>query len=208
MRKIKMVMIGGYGVGKSCLVRRYIENTYRPTESSTIGTAFHETLYFPKSAPPRAGEMTDVSFPYKVQLWDTAGAERYQSLAPMYMRGADVVVLVYDECVDSRKILKGLVKMIHEHAPTATLGLVLNKSDLPDNEPYNKIEEDIFPDFNFEASALTGDGVHEAFDRLLAHATAVQIERVRSNTINLDNPAYGSIPQADTPTPRRRFQCC
>jgi len=207
MKRIKMVMMGGYGVGKSCLVRRYIENTYRPTESSTIGTAFHETIFFPKQPPPRPNQMADPVMPVKVHLWDTAGAERYRSLAPMYLRGADVIALAYDETRESRDILPGLVKMIRENAPTAVVGLMMNKCDILDNVPYDRVEE-LMPDYSFQVSAQTGEEVHESFDKLLSGAAAIRARHESSmETINLDSPNYGGQ-ETTSLIPRKRSQCC
>ena len=207
-KRIKMVMVGSYGVGKSCLVRRYIENTYRPTESSTIGTAFHETLFFPKQLPAPPGQMADPLFPIKVHLWDTAGAERYRALAPMYLRGANVIALVYDDTTESRDNLPSLMNMIRENAPTAVVGLMMNKCDLVQNVPHSNVEK-LMPDYNFQVSAQTGEGVHTSFNRLLSAAVAMRGQHeTPMDTINLDSPMYGG--QSTNPTERtgKRYRCC
>lgn len=207
-KKIKMVMVGNYGVGKSCLVRRYIENTYRPTESSTIGTAFHETLFFPKQPPTAPGEMSEPLLPIKVHLWDTAGAERYRALAPMYLRGAEVIALVYDDTKDSRDVLPGLMQMIRDNAPTAVIGLMMNKCDLIQNVPYGDIEQ-LMPDYSFQVSAQTGEEVHDSFDKLLnATVTMRNRQEVPMETINLDNPIYGGQEVTPLSLKGKRHRCC
>ena len=77
--KLKMVILGDSGVGKSCLLTRYVNNIYSEFFTSTIGAAF----------------MTkNIDDKFRVDIWDTAGQERYRSLIPMYLKGAHIILLV------------------------------------------------------------------------------------------------------------------
>ena len=77
--KLKMVILGDSGVGKSCLLTRYVNNLYSEFFTSTIGAAF----------------MTkNIDDKFRVDIWDTAGQERYRSLIPMYLKGAHIILLV------------------------------------------------------------------------------------------------------------------
>jgi len=77
--KIKMVILGDSGVGKSCLLTRYVNNIYSEFFTSTIGAAF----------------MTkNIDDKFRIDIWDTAGQERYRSLIPMYLKGAQILLLV------------------------------------------------------------------------------------------------------------------
>ena len=83
-REVKVVLLGDTGVGKSSLVLRFVTNNFKPYSESTIGASFMSKMI-----------MVDAK-PIKFQIWDTAGQEKYHSLAPMYYRGAAAAVIVYD----------------------------------------------------------------------------------------------------------------
>jgi small GTP-binding protein len=83
-REIKLVIIGDSGVGKSSLVLRFVTQSFKPFSESTIGASFMSKVI----------ELDGQTV--KVQIWDTAGQEKYKSLAPMYYRGAAAAIVVYD----------------------------------------------------------------------------------------------------------------
>ena len=83
--RVKLVLLGDSGVGKSCLVLRYVRNQFDPASKITVGAAF---LSHNVSLP----EGQTIKF----EIWDTAGQERYLSLAPLYYRGAHAAAIVYD----------------------------------------------------------------------------------------------------------------
>ncbi len=80
----KLVFLGETGVGKSCIIHRFVNNCYDPHLQNTIGAAF-----WTKSL-----NIQDQVI--QLDIWDTAGQERYKSLSPMYYRGATAIVIVYD----------------------------------------------------------------------------------------------------------------
>lgn len=81
---MKVVFVGPATVGKTSLIGRYCMNTFRPETLSTIGVSFF-------SHP------VDVDgCKTELMIWDTAGEERFKSVAPSLLRGTDGVVLVYD----------------------------------------------------------------------------------------------------------------
>ncbi|XP_034106015.1 ras-related protein Rab-18 [Drosophila sulfurigaster albostrigata] len=83
-RAIKLLIIGESGVGKSSLVRRFVENKFDENHDVTIGMDFKSAV------------MNVDGIDYKVALWDTAGAERFRSLTPSFYRKALGAILVYD----------------------------------------------------------------------------------------------------------------
>ena len=94
--EVKVVLLGDTGVGKSSLVLRFVTNTWKIDTSSTIGASFLSKMIIVDGHP------------IKFQIWDTAGQEKYRSLAPMYYRGAGAAIIVYDimrresyECLQS-----------------------------------------------------------------------------------------------------------
>lgn len=73
-REVKVVLLGDTGVGKSSLVLRFVTNSYKPYSESTIGASFMSKVIMSNGKQ------------IKFQIWDTAGQEKYHSLAPMYYR--------------------------------------------------------------------------------------------------------------------------
>ena len=89
-REVKVVLLGATGVGKSSLVLRYVTSQFNPHSESTIGAAFMSKMTVMKLRAKEEGGVRreEVSKIIKFQIWDTAGQEKYESLAPMYYRTA------------------------------------------------------------------------------------------------------------------------
>ena len=85
----KIVMLGDAGVGKTCIVNRYVKNQFSDTESTLGANYSAKTIQIQPDGVLKAVKA-------KLQIWDTAGGEQFRSLAPIYYKGADAVCLVYD----------------------------------------------------------------------------------------------------------------
>lgn len=85
-RSFKLVVIGDHFVGKSSLVDRMTRNRFDAYKESTIGCAYSSLCIQNKS----------LKEPFLISFWDTAGQEKYQSLASFYLRGAHIVLLCFD----------------------------------------------------------------------------------------------------------------
>ena len=123
--EFKVVVLGEKGVGKSCLVRRYIEGMFSVHQQSTIGA-----FYLTKKCTTADG--TSI----KMQVWDTAGQERFRSMAPMYYRNANAAIVVFDITTeDSFHKMKDWVEELKQHqvAESIILAIACNKCDLEEN---------------------------------------------------------------------------
>ena len=93
MLTFKVVIIGDKSVGKTCIVKRYIERSFSSLNEATIGAQFFSQIVSVQSKEDNSGDSkTDI----KLQIWDTAGEEKFRSLTPMYYKNAAAVILVYD----------------------------------------------------------------------------------------------------------------
>ncbi|MFW9803003.1 MAG: Rab family GTPase [Promethearchaeota archaeon] len=160
----KVVVLGEGAVGKTAIVTRFSHGFFRTDYKTTIGSQF-AVKNIDIVAPDGENQVV------KLQIWDVAGQSRFQILRPMYYRGSNGGLLVYD--VSRRRTfmllqewLDELHKAIQKEIP---LVLVANKTDLPDRviEPSEGRE---FADAHgmpyVESSAKTGEGVVDIFEEL------------------------------------------
>ncbi|KAF9764698.1 Ras-related protein Rab-5A [Nosema granulosis] len=126
----KMVVLGYYSVGKSSLVLKYVKGEFNPNEESTIGASFLTKTMF----------VNDYSI--KFEIWDTAGQERYNSLIPMYYRGAQVALIVYD--ITSRESFETAKRWVEElkfEKPSEFIKVLIgNKTDLEKDRQVQTLE--------------------------------------------------------------------
>ena len=106
--QIKLLMIGDSGVGKTCLLLRYANDSFSPTFITTIGIDFKikniqldnkriklQVELFMKRLLWRKTSYVEF-YPHRRQIWDTAGQERFRTITTSYFRGAQGILLVYD----------------------------------------------------------------------------------------------------------------
>lgn len=127
-REVKCVLLGDTGVGKSSLVLRFVTNNFKPYSESTIGASFMSKM------------ITVGGKSIKFQIWDTAGQEKYHSLAPMYYRGAAAAIIVYDiSRASTFKTLKTWVDELKNQGPKEiAIAIAGNKADLEDSREVDR----------------------------------------------------------------------
>ncbi|KAI3987319.1 hypothetical protein MKX01_003069 [Papaver californicum] len=159
--RVKLVLLGDSGVGKSCIVLRFVRGQFDPTSKVTVGASFLSQTMVLQDA-------TTVKF----EIWDTAGQERYAALAPLYYRGAAVAVIVYDITnPESFNKARFWVKELQKHgSPNIIMALVGNKSDLDENREVSIQDAIDYAEKNgmffIETSAKTSDNIHELFEEI------------------------------------------
>lgn len=117
---MKILLVGDSGVGKSCLLVRFVEDKFSPSFITTIGIDFKI-----KTVDINGKKI-------KLQLWDTAGQERFRTITTAYYRGAMGIILVYD-VTDERTFenIKQWFSTVNQYAnDEAQMLLVGNKKDM------------------------------------------------------------------------------
>lgn len=157
--QVKLLMIGDSGVGKTCLLLRFSNDSFSPTFITTIG------IDFKIKTVELGGKVI------KLQIWDTAGQERFRTITTSYFRGAQGILLVYD--VTDRGSFDNIanwVAQIGAHADSnISKVLIANKCDVDPSERAVSAEEGkkLAADFGiehfFEASAKQNIQVTESF---------------------------------------------
>jgi len=177
----KYIIIGDTGVGKSCLLLQFIDKRFRPKHEVTIGVEFGARMISLDSKN------------IKLQIWDTAGQESFQSITRSYYRAAAGALLVYD--ITRRETFTNLSKWLEEaktHGnPYMTFMLIGNKCDRENERVVSFEEGERFARDNnlvfLETSAKTALNVEEAF---LQTAKSIY-EKIQTKEIDLKKENIG-----------------
>ena len=160
---IKITLIGNSGVGKTSIINQYIDQTFDEANAATIGANYSEKV------------ITKNNKEYELNIWDTAGQEKFQSVGKHFYKDAYIVCLVYD--ITSQDSLDQLKEIwypdIKKYGEKYTiLAVVGNKSDLYEND--NLADENQAKEFAQSINAIfmltsakTGDGIEKLFDTLV-----------------------------------------
>ena len=157
----KIILIGDTSVGKTNILSKYLTDEFDAKSKATVGVEFGVKNFKIENNI------------VKVQIWDTAGEERYRSITNAYYKGAKGSLLVYD--ITNKKSFENVEKWISDLKANAdediSMILLGNKTDLEDKrvvtteEGKNKAE---FYNLTFmETSALNGNNIQEAFNELI-----------------------------------------
>lgn len=152
----KVCMLGAYGVGKTSLVRQFVESIFEESYHTTVGVKIDKKL------------LTVNATPVMLMIWDLAGEDEIEQVRLSHLRGAAGYILVVDGCRDATLARALALNQRIEHA----FGLLpyvvaLNKADLRDEwkiggaGPLGGNPSDVFM-----TSAKTAEGVPQMFERL------------------------------------------
>jgi small GTP-binding protein len=180
-RKIKILVLGDSGVGKSSIICRYISDSFNPSLVSTLGVDL-------KTKRVHVDDKL-----VQVQVWDTAGQTAFHRITTSYYRGSNAILLVYD--ISERATLENIeywMKNIKQEASeNVKVALIGNKTDLRAKEGYSQIcvgpEEgravaDKYKVIYAETSAMTsGAAVEEAFDKLIRQVLTADSPQIKGN---------------------------
>ena len=162
--KLKLIVVGNQGTGKSCILNRFVNETFEENYQATIGLDF------------QSKNVTIHDQDVRLILYDTAGQEKFRSLIPMYIREAQIILLIYDiserESFDSMP--KWLKEVIDVKNTDAVFALIGNKIDLEDKRTVTLEEGQKYANENNfifqEVSAKTGQNFETLFETKIFEA--------------------------------------
>ncbi|XP_072027074.1 ras-related protein Rab-10-like isoform X3 [Amphiura filiformis] len=190
----KLLLIGDSGVGKTCILFRFSDDTFNTTFISTIGIDFKI-----KTVELQGKKI-------KLQIWDTAGQERFHTITTSYYRGAMGIMLVYD--ITQEKTFDNIAKWlrnIQEHANEDVEKMLLgNKCDMEDKRMISKERGEAISRENgikfLETSAKANINVEKAFMTLA--------EDILKKYPQKDSSATQGAVKPDRDTDRSGSKCC
>lgn len=197
----KLLLIGDSGVGKSCLLLRFADDTYTESYISTIGVDFKI----------RTIELDGKTI--KLQIWDTAGQERFRTITSSYYRGAHGIIVVYDVTdQESFENVRNWLQEIERYAnENVNKLLVGNKSDLTSKKIVDYTTAKEFADHLgipfLETSAKNATNVEQAFMTMAAEIKN-RMQTVPPTPGGAAGSGAGGVRIGSQPTKQSGGGCC
>ena len=186
-KDIKVILLGDSGVGKTCIINRYINNKFESNIENTVCSSYSTK------------KVIKNNILYRLNLWDTIGQEKYNSITNIFIKGSNIVILVYS--IDSLSSLQGLdfwynsVKNILKEN-SYVLAVVGNKADLMieeeevvSEEEARKYAEKMNAEFKLISCKEDSEGIDNLFDMLLDELISLDYIEV-SNSYIIDRSTY------------------
>ena len=170
----KVLLLGDTTVGKTCFLMKYTDKTFQDIHMATIGLDYRL-----KTMKLKNGK--DI----KLQIWDTAGQDRFRAITKNYYKGSHGIILIYDVTnLQTFENVKTWVNQIREETTTnVVIYIAANKIDMETERKVTKQEgESLAQELGFpfmETSAKSGININETFEDL--------VERI--------DKEYGNTPQ-------------
>ena len=165
----KVLLLGDSSVGKTCFLLRYCDKTFQEAHLSTIGLDYRL-----KTMTLKSGKNI------KLQIWDTAGQDRFRAITKNYYKGANGIILIYDVTnLQSYENVKNWINQIKDEAnPNVIIYLAGNKVDVKDEDRVVKTVDGkkIADEYNlkfYETSAKSGINVNLIFEELVENVDEV-----------------------------------
>ena len=158
MLQKKICMLGAFGVGKTSLVRRYVQSIFSETYLTTVGVKIDKKT------------VTVGTQPVLMLLWDIAGEDDVSPIRTSYLRGAAGYFLIADGTrAETLEVASSIQSRVASEIGPVPFLILLNKADLQESweisgEPVQQLEKDGWR--ILRTSAKTGQGVEDAFQEL------------------------------------------
>ena len=174
--EIKMILLGDCGVGKTNIISRYLKNVFNEGQLTTTGANY-------------AMKKININgTTFQINIWDTAGQEKYQSVTKMFLQEAQIILLCYS--ITEHKSFEHLeywYKLAKDIiGSNIVLGVAGNKSDLFEKEEVKDSEGQEFAKahnaiFKLISAKSDKEGIDDLFDLLFKRYINMK------NGINIDD---------------------
>ena len=158
----KVLLLGDTTVGKTCFLLKYTDKTFQEVHMSTIGLDYRL-----KTMTLKSGKVI------KLQIWDTAGQDRFRAITKNYYKGAHGIILIYDvTSLQTYENVKTWINQIREDAPAnVVIYIAGNKIDMEEErkvktEEGKKLADEFGLPF-YETSAKNDININETFENLV-----------------------------------------
>ena len=190
----KIVLIGESGVGKTSIINQYVEETFKEDEESSAGASFSTKKLYLKNG----NQIT-------LEIWDTAGQEKFRALTQLFYKEASAAILVYD--ITRRDSFKQIqeywINQVKEKSSNnVIIAIAANKIDLFERE---EVEEKIAREFALKENAIfmmtsakNKNGIDELFSSIAnkifkctgddnSEEVVDRIKQIRAKSIKISN---------------------
>ena len=181
---IKVVLLGEAGVGKTCIIKQFVEKKFEQNTDSSLSAQFVS----------KSIDYADFSKTLKFDIWDTVGQERFRSIAKIFYKDAHVVILVYD--ITSKKSFNALndfwIGEIKNNCnKTPLFAIIGNKIDLYAKQEVDQLDgKDLAKKIGgiFQlTSAKTAEGISQLFDNIGKKILKPSFQYDKTDKIAKDN---------------------
>ena len=201
----KVVLLGDSGVGKTCIISRYISGAFDQNSPSTTGARYASKIL----------TFEQLNKTISLDIWDTAGQEKYKSLTKFFYKDAAVAILVYDITQkESFENMKGYwFQQLQEFgSKSIILGVAGNKCDMYEKEEVNENDARQFAEsigaFFEITSAKNNTGITDLFMNAANRFVDPNFKGNSDSTNNAD-PANNTLKLEDKDLKKeRRRGCC
>ena len=180
-------------MGKTCILRRFVENKFFKTHLATIGIDF------------RTKAIKVYGKDIKLKIWDTAGQERYHNITNQIFKGSDGIILVFDVTEDnSFSKIQDWIEQVKSNVSQKEISLILigNKCDIEERVISKEKGKELAKILNidyYETSALNGTGINEAFEGI------TKTIMKRKNIINNEGRTISLVSNKEE---KKKKTCC
>ena len=193
-KEIKIILLGESGVGKTCIIERYMNNKFNTDMASTLCSAYS------------IKKIVKDNILYMVNICDTTGQEKYHSVTNLFVKGSNIVILVYSiDSIASFKNLEYWYTMVENNlkGEEYVLAVVGNKTDLIEEEIISEEDARRFANekgayFQLVSAKEDPEGINKLFELLLNKI-------INNANINLDKREDSYLISR---TPTKEKACC
>ena len=198
---IKISLLGNSGVGKTCIIKRYSEDIYEENNKSNCASYSQKLL-----------KINDKEI--QLDIWDTAGQEKYRSMGRSFYKGSNIVLLVYDiTCLESFNDLKEIwyndLKTYGEKY--TVVAIVGNKSDCYEDEKVKDADAQQFADSINATFMLTsakkGDNIDVLFETLVRQYLGPEFLK-KVNELKKDKGEVIKVTKDSSQTKKKKKKFC